>query len=392
MIVSRTQIYKIIIAEENPDLSEAIVETCNQHIKLEVIETIDNLHLLKDHMRRSQFDVLIIGHSLKDATSIEAIEMVLKINPLPILYLPLIREENVEYPTILNLGFIDTVEIQTEITSISNYNLIKIPNIVALKAVILSKLNMVRFEYQVKLFLEGKLEERLISRDKNTKGITLEKQIIKKIAKKILSRADRVTSKDVIVIGASIGGPRALMYLIPQFPKNFPPVLLVQHMSQGFVNSFANRMNDRSQMGVKMARTGDPVQRGHVYIAPGGHHMEVITNSNNIPVIEITSGPSVNFSKPAVDVTLFAAARIWGSGVISVILTGMGNDGRSGTRIVKKLGGRAIALNEADSVVYGMNKSIVDTGLADSVVGIDEITTKLGEFLGYNFEIDDIEL
>ena len=93
--------------------------------------------------------------------------------------------------------------------------------------------------------------------------------------------------------------------------------------------------------------------------------------------IKINDGAKINFVKPAVDVTLFSAARIFGKKAISVILTGMGHDGRAGTRAVKKMGGRSLALIESESVIYGMNKSVIDAGLADEVLGMDGIVKAL---------------
>jgi two-component system chemotaxis response regulator CheB len=185
--------------------------------------------------------------------------------------------------------------------------------------------------------------------------------------------------KKVIVMGASTGGPRMLVYLISQFPQNFPPVLVVQHMPAGFISGFAERMDQNAQMKVKMAEDGDIIRPGQVYIAPGGYHMELEKKGSGLIRIKITDGAKINFVKPAVDVTLFSTAREYGSGVISVILTGMGADGREGSRVVKKVGGTVYALNEEDSVIYGMNKAVIDAGLADQILGMDAIVKELGK-------------
>ncbi len=119
------------------------------------------------------------------------------------------------------------------------------------------------------------------------------------------------------------------------------------------------------------------MNQGCVYIAPGGYHME-IDKSSGVSRIKITEGAKVNFVKPAADVTLFSAVRAYGSGVIGVILTGMGADGREGCRVVKKQKGTVFALKEEDSVIYGMNKAVIDAGLADEILGMDEIVKHIG--------------
>jgi two-component system chemotaxis response regulator CheB len=381
--------YKVLVAEGNPILRTKIIDACNSHAKLDVFESVDNIKLMKDYLSSQIFDVVVVGGRLTDCTAIEAINQIVVSQPLPILHIPIHQTSVLEFPDVLNLGFIDTVEILSDFEG-NNLEHIKIPRLVPIKVAILAKLNMARFLYQIDMYNKGEIKASRILKVKNKDSKALEKKFSKRaskeILKKIRSRRGKVTTKDVIVIGASTGGPKMLQHIIPQFPSNFPPVLVVQHLPRGFVDSFASRINTKSNMTVKMAKQGDLIQSGIAYIAPGGYHMEVEMDLNNLPAITISDGPTVNFVKPSVDVTLFSAVRIWGSGVISVILTGMGSDGREGTRVVKKLRGRSIALNERDSVIYGMNKSVVQAGLADHVLGMDEVTIKLAKMLGFDVD------
>jgi two-component system chemotaxis response regulator CheB len=152
-------------------------------------------------------------------------------------------------------------------------------------------------------------------------------------------------------------------------------------MPDTFVGAFADRMNQNSRMNVKLAQEGDILRNGWIYVAPGGVHMELEKSSPRHVRVRFDDGAKVNFVKPAVDVTLFSAARIFKNRVISVVLTGMGSDGREGTRIVKKLGGQSIALKEEESIIYGMNKSVIDAGLADHILGMDGIVKQLAKMV-----------
>lgn len=379
--------YKVLVAEGNPILRAKIIDACNSHAKLDVFDSVDNIKMMKDYLSSKIFDVVIVGSNLTDCTAIEAINQIVVSQPLPILHVAVHQTSVTEFPDVLNLGFIDTVEIISEFKG-GNIEHLKIPNLVAIKVTILAKLNMSKFLYQIEMYNKDEMKDSRIERVKNTDSKALErkfsKRASKEILKKIRTKKGKVTTKDVIVIGASTGGPKTLQHIIHQFPSNFPPVLVVQHMPRGFIDAFASRINKGSNMRVKMAKQGDRIEGGIVYIAPGGYHMEVEMGLNNQPEIKLSDGPTVNFVKPAVDVTLFSAVKIWGSGVTSVILTGMGSDGREGTRVVKKLGGRSIVLNERDSVIYGMNKSVEQAGLADHILGLDEITIKLAKIFGFD--------
>ena len=228
--------------------------------------------------------------------------------------------------------------------------------------------------YPEKIGLQEETENQKLQRIWNTTSITLKKSI----STDRISSTSRRTS--VVVIGASTGGPRMLTHLISQLPARFLPVLVVQHIPPGMILQFTKRINEISQIKVKRAENGETLEPDNVYFAPGGYHLELIKSNKEVR-IAITDGEKVNFVKPAVDVTLKSAVNHFRSGVISVILTGMGSDGTEGSKHVKNSGGSVIALNREDSVIYGMNKSIIENGLADVVCGLSSVIPNIVKLL-----------
>ena len=183
----------------------------------------------------------------------------------------------------------------------------------------------------------------------------------------------------VVGIGVSTGGPRALMEVIPRLPAHFPaPVLVVQHMPPLFTTQLARRLNQVSPLKVKEAQQGEPVFKGTVYLAPGDYHMEVKV-SGKTKNIYLHQGPPENGCRPAVDPLFRSLAQVYNGGVVGVILTGMGQDGSQGARKIKEKGGVIIAQDEKTSTVYGMPRAVVEAGLADYVLPLSEIPLKLQE-------------
>ena len=176
----------------------------------------------------------------------------------------------------------------------------------------------------------------------------------------------------LIVIGTSTGGPKALQQVIPALPKDLPcGVLIVQHMPPGFTKSLADRLDEMSQICVKEAENHDIIEAGHAYIAPGNYHMVVEKNGNGREII-LNQDPPIGTLRPAADI-LFKSAAKFGSDVVSVILTGIGNDGAEGMKEIKDSGGFAIAEHESTTVVYGMPKTVINLGLPDKVVPLPEV-------------------
>ncbi len=174
----------------------------------------------------------------------------------------------------------------------------------------------------------------------------------------------------LVVIGSSTGGPKALQEVIPHLPADLQAaVVIVQHMPAGFTKSLAQRLNDMSPLSVQEATDGDRLAKGLILLAPGDYHMEIHDNRR----IKLTKAPRRNHVRPAVDITMETAADHFGKSVLGVILTGMGSDGTDGARRIKARGGHIIAENEETSVVYGMPRSVVEAGLADTVVPLPEV-------------------
>lgn len=179
---------------------------------------------------------------------------------------------------------------------------------------------------------------------------------------------------DIVVIGASTGGPGAIENIIRKLPNNMAvPVIIAQHMPANFVPSFASRLNDLSPLEVTMARKGDLLKPGCVVIAPGSRNMVVMKNTNGEAYIDFTSKTFKEFNYPSIDCLMLSAAEVFGKRVIGVILTGMGKDGGSGMEAIREKGGYTIAQSKETCVVYGMPKVVVENGNAISIVPINEV-------------------
>lgn len=183
--------------------------------------------------------------------------------------------------------------------------------------------------------------------------------------------------RDVVVIGVSTGGPPAVQKILSSLPKDFPAgIVIAQHMPKAFTGPFANRLNGVSQLKVKEAETGDRLLPGHAFVAPGGSHLIVDQKVSRIDLV-VTPEPKEALYKPSANVLVSSVAKNLGRRALGVILTGMGNDGRDGIRELKSKGGRAIAQSDSSCVVYGMPKAIVDDGLADEIVDIDDMANAI---------------
>jgi two-component system chemotaxis response regulator CheB len=201
----------------------------------------------------------------------------------------------------------------------------------------------------------------------------------------VISKPKKILTTKVLAIGSSTGGPRALEHLIPKLPGDLDAaVLVVQHMPAEFTKSLSERINSISALNVREAKEGDEVREGDVLIAPGDYHMEIVQKKiNNVTreVVSLNKRPREQGVRPCINVLLKSIAPIYGSNILSVILTGMGVDGAEGVEEIKKHGGRSIAENRSTCVVYGMPKAIVDRGLADAVVPLGRIAKEIMHLL-----------
>jgi len=204
------------------------------------------------------------------------------------------------------------------------------------------------------------------------------------VFKNFYREKETAPANKVVVIGASTGGPKAIMDLMSQMPAdtgvNF---LIVQHMPKGFTRSFADRLSWYSGVRCKEAEDNDLLLENVAYVAKSGQHMvvEKASREKKTYCLRLDDTPLVNYVKPAVDVTMGSLADCFDGKIIAVILTGMGKDGLEGCRKIKQKGGKIIVQDEHSSVVYGMPKCVAQEGLADCILPISDIPGKIMEYL-----------
>lgn len=181
-----------------------------------------------------------------------------------------------------------------------------------------------------------------------------------------------------LLIGSSTGGPQALEKLLQEIGPQMRsvPILITQHMPVTFTAILADHLGRASGMPSAEAKDGEVVKDGHIYVAPGGKHMELVKQAGQA-IVKLTDGPPVNFCKPAVDPFFETAAKVYGAASLGLVLTGMGHDGAAGARHLVDAGGSVIAQDEATSVVWGMPGAAAQAGVCAAIMPLPQIGSKV---------------
>ena len=192
------------------------------------------------------------------------------------------------------------------------------------------------------------------------------------------------TDKKLVALACSTGGPKALQSVIPYLPKNLDaPMVLVQHMPPGFTKSMADRLNELSEISVKEAQEGDILEKGHVYVAPGGKHMEVVKMRDGSHRIALNDMPPIGGLRPCANIMFDSLTKTDYDEIICIVLTGMGADGTNGIlSLNRKKPIHVIAQDAQTCVVYGMPTAIAEEGMVDEMVPLEQVAKTITNNVG----------
>jgi len=189
---------------------------------------------------------------------------------------------------------------------------------------------------------------------------------------------------ELVAIGISTGGPNAMRYVLSNLDSSFnTPIVIVQHMPEGFTAEFAKSLNKLTHMEVKEAEEGDIIKPGRVLVAPGSSHI-LIKKKRLASVVTLDHGDNVNGHKPSVGVLFNSVAEEYGANVLAVIMTGMGKDGAAEIGKIRDAGGITIAQDESSSVVFGMPKVAIERNNIDKVVSLKDMADTINEIIKHN--------
>ncbi|TZE83333.1 protein-glutamate methylesterase/protein-glutamine glutaminase [Calorimonas adulescens] len=338
---------KVMVVDDSAFMRKFVSDIVNSSEDMYVIDTaVNGLEAVSKVVDRRP-DVVLMDVEMPIMDGLTAVKKIMEVRPTPIIMLSALTKEGAETTLkALELGAIDFV------LKPSNFIYFKTQNIDQLlieKILMASKTNLFNLSPV----------SRVDHLHKATQTMNLKDNL-----------------KNLVAIGVSTGGPKALQYVVPQLPADLPSaVLIVQHMPAGFTRSLANRLNEISNMLVKEAEDGENINPGTVYIAPGGYHMKVYAKDRKY-FIGLSNEPPVKGLKPCFDILLSSLSKI-DLKIIAVIMTGMGNDGTKGLIELRDREVYMIAQNEKTSTIYGMPKSAIETGLIDEVLPLDRIAEKI---------------
>ena len=195
----------------------------------------------------------------------------------------------------------------------------------------------------------------------------------------VLEQVHALAMNKPVVIGSSTGGTQALELVLTRLPADAPGIAIAQHMPEKFTAMYAQRLNGLCAMQVREAKDGDRLERGVALIAPGGLHMQLRKASGQY-YVQVLDGPPVNRHKPSVDVLFRSAAEVAGRDALGILMTGMGDDGARGMKMLHDGGARTIAQNEETCVVFGMPKEAIKLQAVDDILPLEQIARAILQF------------
>lgn len=344
---------KILVVDDSAFMRQLITKMLEGDAELDVVafarDGIDALNKIGLY----QPNVITLDVEMPNMDGLQCLAKIMEQHPMPVLMLSSLTKAGAE-PTIkaLELGAVDyiTKPSTTDATLI----------------------NQLREELIQKVKAAAKIRPNNLKRVLPQSDFFAIPKPHLEIAPKIQNR----TQLELVAIGSSTGGPRALYYVLPQIPADFPlGIIIAQHMPKEFTGIFAQRLNSLCQVEVAEAKDGDRIVPGKVLIAPSGKQTMIVRENEKL-IVKTSNEPNLLY-KPSVDYLFKSISQSSQGRVLSVILTGMGGDGAIGMKEMRDLGARTIAEAEESCVVFGMPRVAIEMGAAEYVESLPNILPRI---------------
>lgn len=355
---------RVLVVDDSVVIRRMLTEILSSDPAIDVAGTASNGKLAIQKLTQIQPDVVVMDVEMPEMTGLEALPLIRKSHPrLPvIMFSTLTTRGGAATLDALALGATDYVAKPANMGSVQ-------ASIEAIKAELVPK---------VKTF--GGIPD-LLNAPAPSRTRPAPSGSPPAARPRVPGAASRI---DVVAIGVSTGGPKALGEVLPGLPANLAvPVVIVQHMPPLFTKLLADRLDGTCAVHVQEGAAGTVLEPGNVYLAPGDFHM-VVENSGGAARLALNQAPPENSCRPAVDVLFRSVVKTYQEHVLAAVLTGMGQDGLRGAEVVRDAGGQVLAQDEATSVVWGMPGFVARSGLADKVVALPDVAREIVERVGKN--------
>ena len=344
------RVLRVVVIDDSAYVRKVVREILSRSPFIEVVGTARDGREALDLVERLEPDVVTCDLIMPELDGVGFVREQMQRRPLPIIIMSVAKETAAATLTALDAGAVDFVQKPTALAT-------------------------------EKIF---EVSTELIDKVKAAGTIALSRIPISSTAQTgtilPVTKIPGTHSVDLVVIGISTGGPQALKRLIPQLPADFPaPVAMVMHMPVGYTEMYAAKLNELSPLEVKEAAEGDEIKPGRVFLAAAGRHLTLKREANGSVLTHLDARPFSMLHRPSVDVLFQSAAEVYGNRVLGVVMTGMGSDGKQGAAWIKSQGGLIFTEAESSCVVYGMPGSVVEAGLSDKSIDLENMARAIRE-------------
>jgi two-component system chemotaxis response regulator CheB len=343
------RVLRVVVIDDSAYVRKVVREILSRSPFLEVVGTARDGREALDLVEQLNPDVITCDLIMPELDGVGFVREQMKRRPVPIIIMSVAKETAEAALTALDAGAIDFVQKPTALAS-------------------------------EKIF---EVSNELIEKVKAAGHIALNRIPIPpqlQSAATVEPAVDGTHSVDMVVLGISTGGPQALKRLIPQLPSDFPvPMVMVMHMPVGYTEMYAAKLNESSSLEVREAAERDEMKPGRVFLAPAGRHLTLKRNADGKVVTHLDARPFSTLHRPSVDVLFQSAAEVYGKRVLGVVMTGMGSDGKQGAAWIKSQGGLVFTEAESSCVVYGMPGVVMEAGLSDKSVALEDMAHAIRE-------------
>jgi two-component system chemotaxis response regulator CheB len=353
---------KVLVVDDSAFMRHSISQYLNENPDITIVGAARDGNEALDMIPKLEPDVITLDVEMPRMDGLTALRQIMARFPRPVvMFSSLTREGAVETIRALTLGAVDFISKPT-----SNVNIRSVMDEAATKILRAANAHVKPVAQTISRAapVTATLTSPTTQPTQTSGGSVGAEKIVR----------SRLRSDPIVMIGTSTGGPRALNELIPALPGDLgAAIVVVQHMPVGFTRSLAERLNSVSKLRVKEAEVGDRLLVGQVLVAPGGFHMVI----DDDELVALNQKPPVHGVRPAVDITMISLVQRYGKTVIGAILTGMGNDGTTGSSLLHSMGGRVIVEHESTCVVYGMPRAVVEAGAATEILPLSDIAAAI---------------